>query len=61
MDSKDFIKILDEMDIPNMRREINRRNLQWLMRNIRIRNGKHPKIKEVIEEIKRLLKACNLD
>ena len=51
MDSKDFIKILDEMDIPNMRREINRRNLQWLMRNIRIRNGKHPKIKEVIEEI----------
>ena len=59
MCTKDFTKLLDEMDIPDMRREINHRNLRWLMRNIRVRNGKHPRIKEVIEEIKRLLKACN--
>ena len=59
MDTKDFIKLLGEMDIPDMRREINHRNLLWLMRNIRVRNGKHPKIKEVIEEIKRLTRACN--
>ena len=59
MDTKDFIKLLGEMDIPDMRREINHCNLLWLMRNIRVRNGKHPRIKEAIEEIKRLLKACN--
>ena len=59
MDSKDFIKLLCEMDIPDMRREINHRNLRWLMRNIRVRNGKHQRIKEVIEEIKRLLKDFN--
>ena len=59
MDTKDFVKLLGEMDIPDMRREINHRNLLWLMRNIRVRNSKHPRIKEVIEEIKRLLRACN--
>lgn len=61
MDTKEFTDLLNDMDIPIMRREINNRNLRWLMRNIRVRNGKHPKIKEVIEEIKRLLKECNLD
>ena len=61
MDAKEFANILSEMDIPDMRREINHRNLAWLMRNIRVRNGKHPKIKEVISEIKRQLIACNAD
>lgn len=61
MDSKELTDLLNDMDIPVMRREINNRNLRWLMRNIRVRNGKHPKIKEVMEEIKRLLRACNLD
>lgn len=59
MATKDFVELLNDMDIPDMRREINKRNLMWLMRNIRVRNGKHPRIKEALEEIKRLIRACN--
>ena len=36
--------ILEEMEIPEMRKDINRlANLRWLQRNLLIRNRKHPK------------------
>ena len=33
--------ILEDMDVPEMRRELTKANLRWLGRNLAIRNGKH--------------------
>ena len=59
MSREEFINVLNEMDLPVMRREINESNLRWMMRNIRVCNGDHPRIKEVLGELRRLLLACN--
>lgn len=41
-------QILDTMDIPELRKDLNKdQNIQWLIRNIGIRNSKHPDINEV--------------
>ena len=34
--------ILEQMDIPNMRRELTPRNLKWLNRNMAANNKDHP-------------------
>ena len=34
--------ILQSMDNPEMRKELNLTNLRWLQRNIFIKNSKHP-------------------
>ena len=60
MSREELVKILDEMDLPEMRRDLSRvSNLSWLMRNIRVRNGSHPMIREVLDEIKKLFISCN--
>ena len=53
---ENLIAILEDMDIPEMRRDVsNLHNVRWLNRNILIRNGHHPKIKEAMDGIKRIL------
>ena len=53
-------RVLLEMDIPDMRRDLSRAsNIRWLLRNIRVRNGNHPRIVEVLDKLKVLLRACN--
>ena len=53
-------RVLLEMDIPDMRRDLSRAsNLRWLLRNIRVRNGNHPRVVEVLDKLKVLLRACN--
>ena len=59
MSKEEFINVLNEMDLPAMRRELSVRNIRWLLRNIRVRNGNHPRIAEVFGELKRLLLSCN--
>lgn len=60
MSDEDFEGVLLEMDIPDVRRDLSRAsNLRWLMRNIRVRNGNHPRIVEVLDKLKVLLRACN--
>ncbi len=59
MSKEELINVLNEMDLPVMRRELSVSNIRWLLRNIRVRNGNHPRIVEVFEELKRLLLACN--
>ena len=44
-------EILSTMDVPLFRKT----DLQWLNRNIRIRNGEHPDIKECCNLITELL------
>ena len=53
--------ILEEMDIPEMRKDIKRLgNLRWLQRNLLIRNRKHPKAAEAIGIIKLLARVKGL-
>ena len=60
MSDEDLEGVLLEMDIPDMRRDLSRAsNLRWLLRNIRVRNGNHPRVVEVLDKIKVLLRACN--
>ena len=59
MSKEELINVLNEMDLPAMRRVLSLRNIRWLLRNIRFRNGNHPRIAEVFEELKRLLLSCN--
>ncbi len=59
MSKEELINVLNEMDLPAMRRELSVRNIRWLLRNIRVRNSNHPRIAEVFEELKRLLLSCN--
>ena len=51
-------EILEEMDLPEMRKSLNdNSNLRWLIRNMRVRNGKHTQCKEALEIIKNLMKG----
>ena len=51
-------EILEEMDLPEMRKNLNESsNLRWLIRNMRVRNRKHPQCKEACELIKNLMKG----
>ena len=52
--------ILDMMDVPAMRKEINSPNVRWLMRNLGARNSGHPMfdtarilLKEIFKEIRK--------
>ena len=47
---------LEEMDLPEQRVRLHKReNVAWLIRNIRIRNAKHPKCFMVLDELRALL------
>ena len=60
MSDEDLEGVLLEMDIPDMRRDLSRAsNLRWLLRNIRVRNGNHTRVVEVLDKLKVLLRACN--
>jgi len=56
MDKETLIKILNTMDIPDMRKDLNQVNIRWLNRNILIRNSEHPEIERAIKIIRGLLK-----
>ena len=60
MSDEDLERVLLEMDIPDMRRDLSRAsNLRWLLRNIRVRNGNHPRVVEVLDKLKVLIRECN--
>ena len=48
----DFIP--KDMNIPVMRRELTHSNTAWLLRNILVNNKEHPKIDEVVAQLKTL-------
>ena len=51
-------EILEEMDLPEMRKNPNETsNLRWLMRNMFANNGKHPRFKEARVLVKNLMKG----
>tara|TARA_Y100000782_G_C10084749_1_gene223540 strand:+ start:385 stop:708 length:324 start_codon:yes stop_codon:yes gene_type:complete len=56
---KTLCDILDTMNIPLLRRDLNSEkkesNVRWLLRNLRVNNNNHPNIETVIERLKKLL------
>ena len=46
-------QLLSEMDVPEFRRF----DYRWLLRNLAIRNGDHPRFNDAIEMIKKELTA----
>ena len=51
-----FLQILDTMDVPDRRKLLNRANIGWLQRNIRVRNADHPDLDELLTILRRLRK-----
>ena len=45
-------KLLDTMDVPEMRRHLTRPNVRWLLRNLRINNADHDDLQEVLAFLK---------
>tara|TARA_R110000824_G_scaffold3750_6_gene17869 strand:- start:1726 stop:1896 length:171 start_codon:yes stop_codon:yes gene_type:complete len=56
MKANELNKALDTMDIPPFRKELTTSNVRWLLRNVRVRNSKHPRIADVVSALKRLAK-----
>ena len=53
-----LVEILEEMDLPETRKNINdNSNLRWLIRNMSVRNGKHPRCRKAFKLIKSLMKG----
>jgi hypothetical protein len=56
MNAERLKELLATMNIPQMRRDISSEaNLRWLVRNIAIKNGGNPNIKEALVLIERLI------
>lgn len=54
---EELFNIISEMDVPNMRRDLNKfSNLSWLKRNLLVRNGNHSKVTEALTIIKVLMR-----
>ncbi len=47
-----------DMDVPAMRRDVSTRsNVQWLLRNLAVRNSEHPQFEAVQKKLKSLMGA----
>jgi len=44
----DLSRFLETMDVPEMRLQLTRANIRWLLRNLRIENADHPDLEEVL-------------
>lgn len=42
----------DGFDLPAERLELTTGNVRWLIRNIAVRNANHPRLAEVVEQLK---------
>jgi len=52
---KNLLEILNKMDVPETRKELNQHNLRWLARNIGIRNRGHDEFPAAVHFINTLL------
>ena len=49
-----LVKILNEMDVPLLRKKLTKSNVRWLLRNLRANNNNHPRIDEAIDILKNI-------
>lgn len=54
---KDINTILESMIVPASRRELNKSNIMWLLRNLAIENANHPDFTLVIKLLKEMQSA----
>ena len=54
-----LLPILPTMDVPIERMRLDRTNIRWLLRNLRVRNNEHPDIDLAIQLLKDLNKHEN--
>ena len=48
-----IMKIPTDMDVPEMRRDTSKtENVAWLIRNLAVRNSRHPEFNRVMEELR---------
>jgi hypothetical protein len=60
MKESELVATLATMEIPEANKDLSKsRNLFWLLRNLRVRNSQHPKLQDVIEELKQLARLTN--
>lgn len=52
--TNNLTELLNDMDVPLLRKELTKPNVRWLLRNIRINNNDHPRIDEVIDMLKNI-------
>ncbi len=52
-----LLEILATMDLPEMR--LTRRDWKWMMRNISVRNHKHPELKEAVKLLREAVEDDN--
>ena len=52
-----LLQILETMDVPERRKPLNRANIGWLLRNLRVRNAEHPEIDEALTIMRALRKT----
>jgi len=52
-----LLQILETMDVPERRKLLNRANIGWLLRNLRVRNAEHPEIDEALTITRALRKT----
>ena len=45
-------KLLDTMDVPEMRLQLTPADIRWLLRNLRINNAEHADLQEVLALLK---------
>ena len=46
-------KVPEDMDVPTIRKDLSKiGNIRWMLRNLSIRNGKHPLISETLDALK---------
>ena len=50
-----LLEILATMEIPEMR--LTRRDWKWMMRNISVRNHKHPELKEAVKLLREAIEV----
>jgi hypothetical protein len=47
-----FDKLADSLDIPKNKRDITPLNIDWMLRNLALKNSKHPNFAEAIVMLK---------
>ena len=52
-----LLQILETMDVPERRKLLNRANIGWLLRNLRVRNAEHTEIDEALTITRALRKT----
>ena len=54
-DQTDLEMLLKSMDIPHFRKQIDKNNLKWLLKNLGKRNHDHPNYDQAMELVNRMM------